>query len=155
MLKYVWMVSLWPYGSDIFLSTYWRFHLLTHCYKEDNVPKWTEIDRHNFLRPQGNESPGNANGNHREIFGCFQEWDDINLAWNKSEYDDIVDIRLPPKYIWKQDLLMYNRWILKSQHQKVEGLIGRLGTYLASWKSRKYVGVSELVSCCYHYCIQF
>ena len=70
MLKYVWMVSLWPYGSDIFLSTYWRFHLLTHCYKEDNVPKWTEIDRHNFLRPQGNESPGNANGNHREIFGC-------------------------------------------------------------------------------------
>ena len=40
---------------------------------------------------------------------CFQEWDDINLAWNKSEYDDIVDIRLPPKYIWKPDLLMYNR----------------------------------------------
>ena len=39
----------------------------------------------------------------------FQEWDDINLAWNKSEYDDIVDIRLPPKYIWKPDLLMYNR----------------------------------------------
>jgi len=36
------------------------------------------------------------------------EWDDINLAWNKSEYDDIVDIRLPPKYIWKPDLLMYN-----------------------------------------------
>ena len=24
-----------------------------------------------------------------------------------------------------------------------------------TWKSRKYVGVSELVSCCYHYCIQF
>ena len=40
----------------------------------------------------------------------FQEWDDINLAWNKSEYDDIVDIRLPPKYIWKPDLLMYNRY---------------------------------------------
>ena len=44
----------------------------------------------------------------------FQEWDDINLAWNKSEYDDIVDIRLPPKYIWKPDLLMYNRWNISS-----------------------------------------
>jgi len=36
------------------------------------------------------------------------EWTDINLAWNKSEYNDIVDIRIPPKYIWKPDLLMYN-----------------------------------------------
>ena len=39
-----------------------------------------------------------------------QEWSDINLAWNKSEYEDIKDIRIPPKYIWKPDLLMYNRW---------------------------------------------
>ena len=49
--------------------------------------------------------------------GWFQEWDDINLAWNKSEYDDIVDIRLPPKYIWKPDLLMYNRCDKKMQMQ--------------------------------------
>ena len=39
-----------------------------------------------------------------------QEWTDINLIWNKSEYGDVADIRIPPKYIWKPDLLMYNRW---------------------------------------------
>ena len=38
-----------------------------------------------------------------------QEWQDVNLRWNKSDYGDIGDIRIPPKYIWKPDLLMYNR----------------------------------------------
>ena len=33
----------------------------------------------------------------KEMF-MFQEWTDINLAWNKSEYDGIVDIRIPPRY---------------------------------------------------------
>jgi len=36
------------------------------------------------------------------------EWQDINLKWNKSDYGQIGDIRIPPKYIWKPDLLMYN-----------------------------------------------
>ena len=27
----------------------------------------------------------------------LQEWTDINLAWNKSEYDGIGDIRIPPR----------------------------------------------------------
>ena len=40
----------------------------------------------------------------------WQEWQDVNMKWNKSEYGEIVDIRIPPKYIWKPDLLMYNRW---------------------------------------------
>ena len=39
----------------------------------------------------------------------LQEWQDINLKWNKSDYGQIGDIRIPPKYIWKPDLLMYNR----------------------------------------------
>ena len=29
---------------------------------------------------------------------------------SKSEYADVADIRIPPKYIWKPDLLMYNRY---------------------------------------------
>jgi len=36
------------------------------------------------------------------------DWNDVNLKWNKSDYGDIGDIRIPPKYIWKPDLLMYN-----------------------------------------------
>ena len=43
-----------------------------------------------------------------QLYSC-QEWTDINLIWNKSEYGDVADIRIPPKYIWKPDLLMYNR----------------------------------------------
>ena len=31
------------------------------------------------------------------------------MKWNKSDYGQIGDIRIPPKYIWKPDLLMYNR----------------------------------------------
>ena len=31
------------------------------------------------------------------------------MKWNKSDYGQIEDIRIPPKYIWKPDLLMYNR----------------------------------------------
>ena len=38
-----------------------------------------------------------------------QDWQDINLKWNKSDYGEIGDIRIPPKFLWKPDLLMYNR----------------------------------------------
>ena len=41
-----------------------------------------------------------------------QDWNDVNLKWNKSDYGDIGDIRIPPKYIWKPDLLMYNRLVM-------------------------------------------
>jgi len=36
------------------------------------------------------------------------EWMDANLKWNSSEYGNVQDVRIPPKYIWKPDLLMYN-----------------------------------------------
>ena len=42
-------------------------------------------------------------------YSTYQDWTDINLVWNRSEYGEITDIRIPPKYIWKPDLLMYNR----------------------------------------------
>ena len=42
---------------------------------------------------------------------CVQEWTDVNLKWNKSEYGDVEDIRIPPHKLWKPDVLMYNRWV--------------------------------------------
>ena len=47
------------------------------------------------------------------IFLVFQEWNDVNLKWNKSDFGNIQDIRIPPKHIWKPDLLMYNRYNFK------------------------------------------
>jgi hypothetical protein len=38
-----------------------------------------------------------------------QEWNDYNLRWNVSEFGGVKDLRIPPKNIWKPDVLMYNR----------------------------------------------
>ena len=32
------------------------------------------------------------------------------MQWNKSEYGDVGDIRIPPSRLWKPDVLMYNRY---------------------------------------------
>ena len=40
----------------------------------------------------------------------LQEWEDVNLAWNTSEYGNVEDVRIPPSALWKPDILMYNRY---------------------------------------------
>lgn len=40
---------------------------------------------------------------------AFQEWNDMNLRWNTSEYGGVRDLRIPPHRLWKPDVLMYNR----------------------------------------------
>lgn len=39
----------------------------------------------------------------------FQEWNDMNLRWNASEFGGVKDLRIPPHRLWKPDVLMYNR----------------------------------------------
>ena len=41
-----------------------------------------------------------------------QEWNDMNLRWNTSEYGGVKDLRIPPHRIWKPDVLMYNRLLI-------------------------------------------
>jgi len=36
------------------------------------------------------------------------EWNDVNLAWNETEYGNVQDVRIPPSSLWKPDILMYN-----------------------------------------------
>ncbi|XP_043201701.1 neuronal acetylcholine receptor subunit alpha-7-like, partial [Amphibalanus amphitrite] len=36
------------------------------------------------------------------------EWNDVNLRWNKSEFGNVQDLRIPPHRIWKPDVLLYN-----------------------------------------------
>ena len=38
-----------------------------------------------------------------------QEWNDVNMRWNISEYGGVRDLRIPPHRLWKPDVLMYNR----------------------------------------------
>lgn len=40
------------------------------------------------------------------------------MKWNKSEYGNIEDIRMPPSKLWKPDVLMYNR-LVKLAHVAV------------------------------------
>lgn len=42
-------------------------------------------------------------------FTSFQEWNDMNLRWNASEFGGVKDLRIPPHRLWKPDVLMYNR----------------------------------------------
>ena len=44
-----------------------------------------------------------------EAYLLSQEWNDYNLRWNASEFGGVKDLRIPPKNIWKPDVLMYNR----------------------------------------------
>lgn len=39
----------------------------------------------------------------------LQEWNDMNLRWNTSDFGGVKDLRVPPHRIWKPDVLMYNR----------------------------------------------
>jgi len=39
----------------------------------------------------------------------LQEWNDIRMAWNESEYGDVHSIRLDAHDIWTPDILLYNR----------------------------------------------
>lgn len=45
------------------------------------------------------------------LIGIFslQEWNDMNLRWNASDYGGVRDLRIPPHRLWKPDVLMYNR----------------------------------------------
>ena len=47
--------------------------------------------------------------NANKFIAVLQEWSDVNMQWNKSEYGDVGDIRIPPHKLWKPDVLMYNR----------------------------------------------
>ena len=41
---------------------------------------------------------------------------DVNLAWNESDYGNVQDVRIPPSSLWKPDILMYNRWSVKTSN---------------------------------------
>jgi hypothetical protein len=38
----------------------------------------------------------------------LQRWLDIYLAWNPDDFGGIKEVRMPIKYIWKPDVLLYN-----------------------------------------------
>ena len=35
-------------------------------------------------------------------------WYDVNLSWNKSEYNNIDETRFPPSKLWTPDILLFN-----------------------------------------------
>ncbi|XP_034283711.1 acetylcholine receptor subunit alpha [Pantherophis guttatus] len=37
-----------------------------------------------------------------------QQWVDVNLRWNPSEYGGVKQIRIPSENIWRPDLVLYN-----------------------------------------------
>ncbi|ELT94959.1 hypothetical protein CAPTEDRAFT_195272 [Capitella teleta] len=37
-------------------------------------------------------------------------WNDPRLPWNPEDFGGVPDIRIPTKYIWKPDIVLYNNW---------------------------------------------
>jgi len=38
-----------------------------------------------------------------------QVWYDAHLRWNKEDYDGLETIRIPGSYVWRPDIVLYNR----------------------------------------------
>lgn len=38
-----------------------------------------------------------------------QVWVDAYLKWNKDEYDGLDTIRIPSSYVWRPDIVLYNK----------------------------------------------
>lgn len=38
-----------------------------------------------------------------------QVWFDSHLRWNKDDYDGLDTIRIPGSYVWRPDIVLYNR----------------------------------------------
>uniref|UniRef100_A0A803YCT2 Cholinergic receptor nicotinic alpha 10 subunit n=1 Tax=Meleagris gallopavo TaxID=9103 RepID=A0A803YCT2_MELGA len=39
-----------------------------------------------------------------------QAWLDAHLAWDKEAYGGIDSIRIPSSYVWRPDIVLYNKW---------------------------------------------
>lgn len=40
-----------------------------------------------------------------------QVWMDAYLTWKKEDYDGLDTIRIPSSYVWRPDIVLYNRWV--------------------------------------------
>ena len=43
----------------------------------------------------------------------FQQWKDVNLQWNPEDYGGIRKIRVPSTDIWRPDLVLYNKYVIR------------------------------------------
>uniref|UniRef100_A0A669PYM6 Cholinergic receptor nicotinic alpha 10 subunit n=1 Tax=Phasianus colchicus TaxID=9054 RepID=A0A669PYM6_PHACC len=41
-----------------------------------------------------------------------QAWLDAHLAWDKDAYGGIDSIRIPSSYVWRPDIVLYNKWVI-------------------------------------------
>jgi len=54
-----------------------------------------------------------------------QAWLDAHLTWDKDSYDGIDSIRVPSSYVWRPDIILYNKWAVLIPPPQLGGL--RLG----------------------------
>lgn len=43
----------------------------------------------------------------------FQQWKDVNLQWDPEDYGGIKKIRVPSTDIWRPDLVLYNKYVVR------------------------------------------
>lgn len=50
-----------------------------------------------------------------------QVWVDAYLSWDKEEYGGIDSIQIPSSYVWRPDIVLYNKWVAKDGGRGVGG----------------------------------
>ena len=51
----------------------------------------------------------------------FQKWKAYNLMWNPEEFQNIKDVRVDAKSVWRPDILLFNRHaLLYKQQTKID-----------------------------------
>lgn len=47
------------------------------------------------------------------VVSFFQQWKDVNLQWDPEDYGGIKKIRVPSTDIWRPDLVLYNKYVVR------------------------------------------
>lgn len=50
-----------------------------------------------------------------------QAWLDAHLAWDKDAYGGIDSIRIPSSYVWRPDIVLYNKWVMLTPTRGTQG----------------------------------
>ena len=53
----------------------------------------------------------------------FQQWKDVNLQWDPEDYGGIKKIRVPSTDIWRPDLVLYNKYVMRLYLIRVTSLL--------------------------------
>lgn len=70
-----------------------------------------------LLAPSSCLSPPRLQDERNQILTSYlwirQVWVDAYLTWSKDDYDGIDILHIPSSYVWRPDIVLYNKWVYR------------------------------------------